>query len=119
MAKVKLESSPIPHYPIGGPPCPQWAGTGGHCSTGVARADVYETFLRRIKHCADSSEAYIGFALENVGVGGINQDAYNGLSFFGDVVVSHMRKELGDKFVVETHRTSLTNYCLPQSRNMV
>ena len=93
ITKVTLESLQIPHYMIGAPPCPHWAGNGGHSSNEDTRADVNETFLKWIKHCADSSEEFIGFALENVDVGGINSERYDGLSFFVDVVVSHMQKE--------------------------
>ena len=28
ITKVDLQSLPIPHYVIGGPPCPPWAGNG-------------------------------------------------------------------------------------------
>ena len=49
ITKIQLKDLPIPHYLIGGPPCPPWAGNGNHASTDDARSNVYEACLRWIK----------------------------------------------------------------------
>ena len=49
ITKIDLEDLPIPHYLIGGPPCPPWAGNGNKASTEDVRSNVYEACLRWIK----------------------------------------------------------------------
>ena len=71
------------------------------------------TFMRHASDGSSASDEFVGFALENVS--GIAKE-WNERESYEAVVLAHLKKELGNEFVVGVETTCACTYGLPQSR---